>query len=128
MVVLDKCRRADINFFNDCKNVMTLDISTYKNKKATTRHLCYTNSLRKQLNDRCMHRHMSQNKYSIKYVTVEANPKNKKSQQTYVYANLPLIGSITNKALNIINSEEYFVLKLTNPIVQIKEVNGDKSS
>lgn len=126
MVLLNKCRRADNTFFNDCKNVMNLDVTNYINKKATMKHLCYTNSLRKQLNDKCMRRYMSQNKYSLKYVTVEANEKNKKSQQTHVYTNLPLIGSITNKALGIINSDEYFVQKLTAPTVLIKEVHGDK--
>lgn len=122
-VTLTKCRRADNLFFEECKNPNNIDKATYGKKKSFL-NICYHNQLRKQINEECMKNWIKQ--YNVKnYSKVDKYEKNKQGQDMYIYKNLPLIGSIANAGLGIVNCESYYVSEYGQTISTIKETNGE---
>jgi len=122
-VNLTKCRRADTEFFKECMDPNQIDLTTYS-KKQTYLNICYHNSLRKKINELCMQRWMKQYKIT-KCVLVKKCEKAEQSQDTYVYKNLPLIGSIGCAKYGIVNCESYFVKEFGEDESIIKETDGD---
>jgi hypothetical protein len=126
MIELTHCRRLDkkgIKLFEMCKNVDKVDLSEFPNKECE-KSLAYNNSVRIKVN----HMWMLQKRKGHKYITVPAiKGKEKHTQETYIYRDMPLIAIESNKDLEISNADEFRVISFTNNEVKVGLLSDDDS-
>jgi len=119
---LIKCRRADTNLFNLCKNVETIDISLFPVNKKTFLNLAYTHNSRIKVNNDCMERFLKNN--SIRnYITIEKDTLNPKTQLVKLAVGMPVISHMTDKNLDILNSETFKIKSVNNETIEVTEHN-----
>ena len=121
-IVLTKCRRSDDKLFKKVhfNNVLNLSEDEFKNE-FTEVHLCWTNNKRKEINHVMMTKAFKKRK-DKNYIDVEALKYDANSQDVRLTPNMPVIGRVNRKKLNIINNERYIITKLdiTNKKIYIK--------
>ena len=104
---LNKCRRANKELFELCKNAENIDVSQFEYLKPTYLNLAYTHSTRIRINNKCMERFIKENNCS--YTEIKEDPKNPKSQFVKLSVGMPVIAHTTNKKMDILNSEKFVV-------------------
>ena len=119
---LTKCRRSDDILYNMCKfeNIDTIDTSVF-GSEFTRRHLAYTNKKRIEINKICMDAEKV-NYHGKKYI-LEANFHDCDSQEVTLYPKLPIICKKNDETMELINNEQFYVSKLTDTSVRIKNEN-----
>lgn len=124
MVTLSHCRRTDKSgqeLFNMCKNVSKIDLTQFKTKEYDLA-LAYTNSVRRNVNEKWM----EITRKGEKYITIPAVPtKPKETQEISVYAGLPLIGIDTWEKYGIVNAEQYIVIAFDQRTIEVGIVLDD---
>jgi hypothetical protein len=123
---LEKCRRSDDFLFNICKDVKSgveIDVSIFNSNKNYL-NVCYTNRIRKYVNNECMKKYIKENqgpKLDIKKLQYDKN-----SQDITIMKGMPLICRINQKSIDIVNNEMFKVIKvMPNEIVvknEMKEI------
>ena len=115
-VLITKNRRSDSTIFDDCQNILNnVEIDTNKYKlpdekyNKCLKHLCFTNSLRKSINQSINIDVFKRLK--CKKIVCKSNPNNNKSQEFLLYKNLPLVAIINDKHKKICKGRNY---KITN--------------
>lgn len=106
-IKLTKCRRADRELFELCKNVETVDTTRFTTKEETYLNLAYTHDTRIRINNKCMNRFIKQEKSTGIFIGKDA--KNPKTQDITLCKGMPIIAHTTNKKLNILNSQKFVI-------------------
>lgn len=89
--------------------------------KQTHLNLAYTHNTRKKVNRECMERYLLNNNIQ-NYITIEKDNFNPKTQLVKLAAGMPVIIShLTDKKLNILNSETFKIKSVTNEIIKVTE-------
>jgi len=107
MVQLTKCRRADEEHFNLCKQLRDgkdIDINDF-GKEECYRSVSFRNSKRKAVNKKWME-HFAED---LDHVHIAANKHDDKSQDMYLYVGLPVVACKTNSKYDFVNSEQFKV-------------------
>lgn len=103
-VVLTKCRRSDVELFNACVNVDSIDPSKYP-QKICKKSIAFTNKKRKDVNQQFMKKY-SKNKQTVK---IAGNKYDQNSQDMVLFNDMPVVVCQTSNEFNIANGEEYFI-------------------
>ena len=117
-IQLLECRRADKMLFNACKSVETIDLNEFPVTEKTFLNLAYTHRTRIQVNNECMERYL---KNGLKYLFLEKDKTNPKTQNVKLAKGMPIIAHTTNKKMNILNSEKFVIKSITNEIIIISD-------
>jgi ATP-dependent exoDNAse (exonuclease V) alpha subunit len=131
MIQLTKCRRSDDRLFTKClpENIGKVQASEFGNK-ITKRHICFTNKVRKELNEQMMQLEAkskaSRNKTNI--VELEALDYDDNSQNVKVFAGLPVIARVNSKDFDLCNNDTMTVSKvsLKSNLIEITREDGSK--
>ena len=94
--------------FNLYTNVETIDKYKFPVLEETFLNLSYTHATRIKINKSRMNSFMIKNK-NEKYIFIEMDKKNEKSQDVHLGKGMPVIAHTTNKKLNILNSEKFII-------------------
>ena len=123
-IQLSKCRRSDDVLYNMCKfeNIMTINKDSFKSK-FTHHHLAFTNKKRMEINKICMDE--LKLKYKKTKLYIDKNPWDPNSQDIVIYPNLPIICKVNDKELDIVNNEQFTVIKI-NDCQKIVIKNNEK--
>jgi len=117
---LMKCRRADSELFSLCKNVETIDTNIFPVNKKTFLNLAYTHNSRIKVNNDCMERFLKNN--SIRnYITIDKDTLNPKTQLVKLAVGMPVISHMTDKKLDILNSETFKIKSVNNETIEVIE-------
>ena len=116
---LSNCRRSDNVLFNMCKfeNINKIDISLF-NSEFTERHLAYTNKSRIRINEKCMNK--LKGEYHGYKPVLNRNIHDCNSQDVTLYPNLPIICKKNCEELELINNEQFIIIKLTTDTILIQ--------
>ena len=106
-IQLTKCKRADNVLFNLCKNVENIHRFNFPVTKFTYKNIAYTHKTRMQVNENCMKKY--QEEHNLPFIKIQKDIKNPKTQDIILSKDMPIICYKTNKKLNILNSEIFFV-------------------
>ena len=130
MIQLTKCRRSDDRLFTKClpENIGKVQASEFGNK-ITKRHICFTNKVRKELNEQMMQLEAkskaSRNKTNI--VELEALDYDDNSQNVKVFAGLPVIARVNSKDFDLCNNDTMTVSKVRLKTKEFEVVREDGS-
>ena len=103
---LTECKRASAELFNICEAVKhgkEIDISQFDKKKSFI-NICYTNEMRKKINNERMADHLKNKGQTLK---IEKLKYDKNSQDFTLMKGMPLIARRNRKDLNIFNNERF---------------------
>lgn len=120
MLELTQCRRADDELFNktDPKNISNINVEDFKHKEREV-SISFYNSTRLRINKMWMNR-----KKPINCEMVEKDPKNKKSQDIFLYEGLPLICVRTNSQYNMKNCDEFKITQVNDKTITIQDIDN----
>ena len=122
---LTECKRASAELFNICEAVKhgkEIDISQFDKKKSFI-NICYTNEMRKKINNERMADHLKNRGQTLK---IEKLRYDKNSQDFTLMKGMPLIARRNKKELNIFNNERFICEFIRKDKIIIKNDNGDK--
>lgn len=102
-LLLTTCRRSDKQVYNLSLDVENID-TTKLGHKECKKSIAFRNVKRKQVNQSWMEKLAPKNCEILK-----KNEKNPNSQDTYIYAGLPIMACKTNRDSNIFNGMEFVV-------------------
>ena len=109
---LTKCRRSDDICFNKCSpnNIVNLSKSDFGNE-FTTRHLSYTNHIRKQINTKMMDQLVAIKK-GKKSLSLNKLPYDSNSQDVRLLSGTPIIARVNKADMNIYNNECFTIKEI----------------
>ena len=108
---LTKCRRSDSTLFNLLlpDNIGKIKKTDFKNE-ITSRHICFTNKKRIEINRLMMDKMIKQKKVnSLELKGLDYDPN---SQDVRLCSGMPLISRKNNKELNIFNNETFTIKEI----------------
>ena len=105
-VQLTKCRRSDDELFELCKS-SNINAHQFKPTEKTYLNIAYTHKTRIRVNNECMERYLTETKKT--FITIPMNDNDIKTQDIKLCAGMPVIAHITDKKLDILNSETFVV-------------------
>ena len=111
-MVLTKCRRSNELLFNLCKNIHLVKIKDFEVKRETDLNIAYTHETRKKINQICMERNLAES--NQKPIFIKADQNNPKTQDVRLICGMPIICHRTNKKLDILNSDRFYITSVTN--------------
>ena len=121
-IQLTKCRRSDDELFELCKKVENININQFKPTEKTYLNIAYTHKTRMRVNNECMERYLSETKKSFTFIPKYDN--NVKTQDVKLCVGMPIIAHLTEKKLDILNSEKFVVKSIDAKNVVV--VDGDR--
>jgi hypothetical protein len=122
---LTECKRASAELFNICEAVKhgkEIDISQFDKKKSFI-NICYTNEMRKKINNERMTDHLKNKGQTLK---IEKLRYDKNSKDFTLMKGMPLIARRNKKEFNIFNNERFICEFIRKDKIIIKNDNGDK--
>uniref|UniRef100_A0A6C0EDG0 HNH nuclease domain-containing protein n=1 Tax=viral metagenome TaxID=1070528 RepID=A0A6C0EDG0_9ZZZZ len=128
-IVLDKCRRADDELYNLCKNVDSVNIDDF-NKNMTMRNLCYTNSKRIAINEICINKYI-ENKLKKKEITeddilyIEKLIYDDNSQDLKLTIGMPVISRVNKISIDLVNNQTFKIISIKNDIITLQDEYDD---
>ena len=93
-IKLTTCRRSDVELFSLCMDVESVIKHNFKPTQDTYLNIAYTHKTRKVVNNRCMERYNTENKF--KTFEVKADKYNPKTQDLQLAKGMPLIPRTKN--------------------------------
>ena len=118
---LTKCRRSDNTHFQNCMNVRygrPIDLNKFTKTENTYLNICFTNKMRKMVNEECMERFLKENRYK-KAISYEQLKYDKNSQDMKVCEGMPVIARINQKSFDVVNNEMFAVKKINSDSIII---------
>ena len=108
---LTKCRRSDSTLFNLLlpDNIGKIKKTDFKNE-ITSRHICFTNKKRIEINRLMMDKMIKQKK--VKPLELKGLDYDPNSQDVRLCSGMPLISRKNNKELNIFNNETFTIKEI----------------
>jgi ATP-dependent exoDNAse (exonuclease V) alpha subunit len=108
-----KCRRSDATLFNMLlpDNINKIQKTDFKNSM-TSRHICFTNKKRLEINKMMMEQFIKKKK--VKGLFLKGLDYDNNSQDITICAGMPVISRKNNKDLNIYNNETYTIKEIKN--------------
>ena len=119
---LTKCRRSDSELFNLYTNIDSVDASRFPYNELSDLNIAYTHKTRKYVNRKCMDK-FSQNK---EYLTAPRSLMNKKTQETKLFAGMPIVAHRNMKKEEIYNSEVFNIANINIDNKTFSFVDGEK--
>ena len=114
-LILTKCRRADEEYFNICKNVITEPKSVSPAKfpclEMTYKNLAFTHTTRINVNNLCMIDYLLKTKKQ--FIEIKALDINPKTQNIKLAVGMPVIAHKNRKQMKFVNSENFVVKKIS---------------
>jgi len=92
----------------DPSTIDELEVDQFGKNKLTARHLCFTNKVRIEINDKVMRRMLKQKRYA-KPLVLPALPYDASSQEMHLIAGTPLIAKTNQLNMDIANNENFVV-------------------
>jgi hypothetical protein len=123
-IVLTKCRRADDELFNLCKEseLKKLVVPRFATKERTMTNLAFTHATRIKVNNDCMLEYIKAHPQSP-VLTLEEDEFNPKSQKVKLVVGMPVICHKNNKGRDLLNSQRFVISKITKDEIHL--VDGD---
>ena len=119
---LTKCRRSNKELFKLYTNVETVDNFKFPVVEETFLNISYKHTTRIRINKIRMNSYMQ--KHNIeKYIFIEKDKKNDKTQDVHLGKGMPIIAHTTNKKLNILNSEKFIIEAINDKEIEISDEN-----
>ena len=106
-IQLTQCKRSDNMLFDLCKNVEIIDRRDFPIKNFTYKNIAYTHKTRIQINDICMVQYQQDN--NLPSIQIKKDIKNPKTQDIILSKGMPILCHKTNKKINILNSEIFYI-------------------
>ena len=119
LVVLTNCRRSDDRLFNLSLDVNKIDVNGYIADKIPMQHLCFTNSVRKQVNLTMMREHVK--KKNVKDIVYHLKKDGEDSQDVLLCRGMPVISRVNNSKYDIVSNETFRVKKIVNDLVYVED-------
>ena len=119
---LTKCRRSNKELFDLYTNVNTVKKYKFPMIEETFLNISYKHKTRIKINNLRMNSFMKTNN-NEKYVFIERDKKNDKTQDVHLGKGMPIIAHTTNKKLNILNSEKFIIETINDKEIEIKDEN-----
>ena len=106
-----KCRRSDATLFNLLlpNNINKIQKKDFKNAM-TSRHICFTNKKRLEINQLMMDQFIKKKK--VKGLFLKGLDYDQNSQDVLISSGMPIISRKNNKELNIYNNETYIIKEI----------------
>ena len=95
-----------------CKNIHLVKIKDFEVKRETDLNIAYTHETRKKINQICMERNLAES--NQKPIFIKADQNNPKTQDVRLIRGMPIICHRTNKKLDILNSDRFYITSVTN--------------
>jgi hypothetical protein len=125
---LQKCRRSNSEVFDLCHQArkdISIDISKYYFKTLTYKNIAYSNHTRKEVNDICNERYLSENP-GVNTFEVKALHFDKNSQNYTLAEGMPVISRVNDKTkYHIANNQTFKVKEILENTIVIVDENGD---
>jgi DNA replication protein DnaC len=119
---LTKCRRSNKELFKLYTNVEAVDRNQFPIVEETFLNVSYKHTTRIRINKFRMNS-FKQKHSNEKYVFIEKDTKNDKTQDVYLGRGMPIIAHTTNKKLNILNSEKFIIETINDKEIEISDEN-----
>lgn len=118
---LTKCRRADTELFELCRNINNIDITKFKPTEPTYLNLAYTHDTRIRINNLCNNRYLKE--YGKDGVFIAEDKKNPKTQDVRLLSGMPVICHTTDNNQNILNSQTFKIINVNSETFTILNDN-----
>lgn len=117
-LTLTKCWRNDMKLFNLCLDVESVDKKQF-GKEECKRSICFTNNMRKKVNDMWMRREAKYNRF----ITIKTNNMYSEDVQDelLVTKGMPVISRVNDKSNNILNNEIFKVVSFNKEVVTLND-------
>ena len=113
------CRRADMELYDLCYDVNSIDIERFEPIEKTYLNIAYTHRTRIRVNRECMDRYvLDSNK---KKIYIPANRQNPKTQNVSLAQGMPIIAHKTDQKKNILNSQTFVITSVSNKTIKYKD-------
>jgi 5-methylcytosine-specific restriction endonuclease McrA len=125
---LTKCRRSDDALFNICQTVRNggnIDLKQFAGNEPTYLNVCFTNKMRKEINEFYMERFVKEYKPK-KVVNFKALVYDKNTQDFTLCKGMPVIARINQKSLDVVNNELFTVSYVTDETITLKNEMKEK--
>ena len=114
-LVLTTCKRSNDILFNLCKDPQSIDTKKFPIRVETNLNIAFTHETRKKINHECMMRNISTGENPIIILAEEYNPK---TQLLLLTKAMPIICHRTNKKMEILNSDRFYITQLNDKEIQ----------
>ena len=125
---LVKCRRSDSVLFDLCIKIInkeSINIKKFETRTLTYLNVCYTNEVRRAINNECMKRYLDEHK-PTKIITILKLEYDDNSQEYQLAAGMPIIARKTSSSSDVCNNEIFKVDKIMSDKIIISNDLKDK--